>query len=119
MQKRLVGTALVGALVTVLTTASSSPAAAPYAVLTTTTAGPASAATATFTDPADDAHRGIDIRAVRVVHEDHIVVRTTFDFLNRHAARGLTVYFDTDRADRGPEYAAVGGLNDSSDWQAV
>ena len=104
MRKRRVGTALVGALV---------------AALTTTTAGPASAATATFTDRADDAHRGIDIRTVRVVHEDRIVVRTTFDFLNPHAARGLTVYFDTDRTNRGPEYAAVGGLNDSSDWQAL
>jgi hypothetical protein len=104
MQKWRAGTALVGALV---------------AVLTTTTAGPASAATATFADPAGDAHRGVDIRAVRVVHEDHIVVRTTFDYLNRRAARGLTVYVDTDRGNRGPEYAAVGGLNDSSDWQAI
>ena len=104
MQKWRAGTALVGALV---------------AVLTTTTAGPASAATARFSDPAGDAHRGVDIRAVRVVNDDRIVVRTRFDFLSPTAARGMTVYFDTDRANRGPEYAAVGGLNNSSDWQAI
>jgi hypothetical protein len=104
MQKWRAGTALAGALA---------------AVLTMTTAGPASADTASFTDPAGDAHRGVDIRTVRVVHEDRIVVRTTFDYLNRRAARGLAVYFDTDQANRGPEYAAVGGLNDSSDWQAI
>jgi hypothetical protein len=104
MRKWRASSALVGALV---------------AVLTTTTAGPASAATARFTDAAGDAHRGVDIRAVRVVNDDRIVVRTRFDFLNPTAARGLTVYFDTDRPNPGPEYAAVGGLNNSSDWQAL
>ncbi len=87
--------------------------------LVATTAGPASADARTFTDREDDAHRGLDIRSVRVVNEARILVRTQFDFINRNAGRGLSVYFDTDRSDHGPEYVASGGISDTRDWNAV
>jgi hypothetical protein len=87
--------------------------------LTLTATVPASAARDTFTDRHNDARRGVDIRTVTVVNEDRIVVRTTFDWLSRRGSTGLSVYFDTNRRNHGPEYAAVGGLYDGTDWQAL
>ena len=87
--------------------------------MTLTATLPASAARETFTDRRDDARRGVDIRTVTVVNEDRIVVRTTFDSLSRDGSTGLSVYFDTDRRNHGPEYAAVGGLYPGTDWQAL
>lgn len=72
----------------------------------TVTALPASAAKQRFRDAANDAHDGIDIRAVRVVNEDGIRVVTTLDrFRNRGVdSTEVAVYFDTNRRDYGPEY---------------
>jgi hypothetical protein len=76
----------------------------------------ASAETETFTDRANDARRGVDIRSVRVTNADRIVVRTTFDHLFRREATDLTVYVDTKRRNRGPEYIAAGGTFVGTDW---
>ena len=89
------------------------------AVVLSMTAGPASAAKRTFSDRAHDAHRGVDIRRVTVVNNDSILVRTRFDRLQRRGSTGLTVYFDTNRRNHGPEYAATGGLFRGTDWQAL
>ena len=83
------------------------------------TAGPASAARQSFSDRAHDAQRGVDIRGVTVVNNDSVLVRTRFDRLQRRGSTGLTVYFDTQRRNRGPEYAATGGLFRGTDWQAL
>ncbi len=87
--------------------------------MTLTATVPASAARETFTDRHNDARRGVDIRTVTVVNEDRIIVRTTFDSLSRRGSTGLSVYFDTNRRNHGPEYAAVGGLFPGTDWQAL
>jgi hypothetical protein len=89
------------------------------AVILSMTAGPVSAARQTFDDRAHDANRGVDIRGVTIVNEDSVLVRTRFDRLQRQGSTGLTVYFDTRRRNRGPEYAAVGGLFVGTDWQAL
>lgn len=94
-------------------------AVATAVAMTLTATVPASAARETFTDRYNDARRGVDIRAVTVVNEDRIVVRTTFDNLSRRGSTGLSVYFDTNRRNHGPEYAAFGGLFPGTDWQAL
>ncbi len=84
------------------------------------TSGPAAAADRTFTDRANDAPRGVDIRSVKVLNDGpRIIVRTKFDQLRRNGSTGLSVYFDTNRRNRGPEYAAVGGLFEGTDWTAL
>ncbi|MBA2638647.1 MAG: hypothetical protein H0U77_01325 [Nocardioidaceae bacterium] len=80
-------------------------------------AAPAAADARTFEDRADDARRGLDIREVRVVHDERLIVRARFDYVARHKPRSWTVYFDTRRRDSGPEFAVSGGLRTDTDWQ--
>lgn len=83
-------------------------------------APPAAADRAAFVDRTDDARRSIDIQRVRVNNARRIVAAVSYRNLTRHRSGGLSVYFDTRGPDRGPEYAAVGGLDAAgSDWQAV
>lgn len=99
-------------LLTVVTLAIGSVAAAVLLPI-----APASADARTFDDRANDARRGLDIREVRVVNDDRLIVRAHFDFVARRKPRGWTVFFDTRRRDRGPEFSASGGLREDTDWQ--
>ncbi len=80
---------------------------------------PAAAATDTFTDRANDARRGVDIRSVHVANERTVLVRTTFDSVNRRRLINLYVYLDTNRRNHGPEYYLAGGIWRGTDWQAL
>lgn len=84
-------------------------------------AGPAHAASIGVTDPKDLAH-GVDLRAVQVKHTDRkVVVVTSHTDLRRDpaSAAGGSVYLDTDRADKGPEYVFVGGYFEGTDYQLL
>ena len=84
-------------------------------------AGPAHAATVRLTDPQDVAH-GVDLRAVKVKHTDtDVVVVTRHTDLQRDPKSGAggTVYLDTDRGDKGPEYVFVGGYFEGTDYQLL
>lgn len=94
-------------------------ATAALALLAGTTA-PAAAAALTVTD-GDDSAISADIDTVRVVHRvDRIRVTVSFDDLvedARERTQGISVFFDTDAADRGPEFRLGGGLNSGTDYQ--
>lgn len=77
---------------------------------------PAQADARTFEDRSNDARRGLDIREVRVVNSDRVIVRAKFDFVARRKPRGWTVYYDTRPGDRGPEFMSSGGLREDTDW---
>jgi hypothetical protein len=81
-------------------------------------ATPATAARVTFEDGANDASRSVDIRSVRVVNEDRVAVRTTFqNLVNRECgSTSLLVYLDTARRNAGPEYVLAGQL--FCEWDA-
>ena len=89
------------------------------AALLSVTVTSASAARETFVDRANDAGPSLDIREVRVVNEDRVLIRTTFEHLYRHRPVGLAVYLDTRRNNPGPEYYVSGGLYRGTDWQAA
>lgn len=98
-----------------------STAALSAAALTLGLAGPASADSIGVTDPRDTSH-GSDLRSVQVEHRDRaVVVTTTHTNLRKDPASGSggTVYLDTDRGDRGPEYVVVGGYFMGTDYQVL
>ncbi|WP_104107417.1 hypothetical protein [Nocardioides sp. 616] len=80
---------------------------------------PAHAATASFVD-GDDRPMKADILEVRVAHNaDRIRVRISFDDLVRSGlerSQGVSIFFDTDEGDAGPEYRLGGGLNSGTDY---
>ena len=80
---------------------------------------PAAADVSRFVDNLNDAPRRIDVEWVRVNNGNRIEVTTSFENLRPHRISGLTVYFDTRRRDRGPEFLIGGGLNQGTDWQAA
>lgn len=80
---------------------------------------PADANTATFSDRAHDANRGVDILRVRVNNGPRIVVSVQFQELSRDSAGGVSVFFDTRGADHGPEYVVHAGVGYGTDYQAV
>jgi hypothetical protein len=85
---------------------------------TATVAAPASAATRTFDDAAGDVAHGVDIRSVKVVNEKNVRVVVRHDDLVRSFRSGasMTVYFDTDRTEPGPEYGLAGALFVGGDY---
>ncbi len=80
---------------------------------------PAAADVSRFVDNLNDAPRRIDVEWVRVNNGNRIEVTTSVANLRPHRISGLTVYFDTRRRDRGPEYFIAGGLVQGTDWQAA
>lgn len=79
---------------------------------------PANAALYGVDDPEDTFH-GSDLRAVQVRDAEHkLVVTTTHDNLRRDPSTGSagSVYLDTDRRNRGPEYVFVGGYFGGTDY---
>jgi hypothetical protein len=81
-------------------------------------AGPASAATTTFFDAKGDLDHGADIKRVRVVNEEQVRIKVVHRDLRRSYKSGssLTVFIDTDRARKGPEFVFLGGTFEGSDY---
>lgn len=82
---------------------------------------PASADSIGVTDPKDLDH-GADLRSVEVEHKRaNVVVTTTHTDLRPSYTTGSSgaVFLDTDPADRGPEYAFVGGYFMGTDYQLL
>lgn len=81
-------------------------------------AAPAMAATIAVSDPADIQH-GVDLLKVKLADEDQ-ELRVTLTHINlRKSFRtgaGGSVYFDTDPADKGPEYVFAGGFFEGTDY---
>lgn len=88
-------------------------------VLVAATVLPAQAAEMRLTDR-DDPVIHADILRARVVHGTrNVKVRVRFDDIHRsdpRFAQGLTLFIDTDRKNRGPEYAFTTGLNEGTDY---
>ena len=89
------------------------------ALLVGSTGAPAQAASASFSDVAGDVTVGVDLLSVAVKHgEDKIKVVSTHDNLTASpdSAAGMVLYLDTDRDDKGPEYALVSALFEGGDY---
>jgi hypothetical protein len=84
-------------------------------------AAPAGAASIGIRDANDSPH-GSDLRSVVIRNTDtRVVVKTTHDNLRRHWSSGSagSVYIDTDRTDKGPEYVFAGAYFQGSDYQLL
>ncbi len=91
------------------------------AALTLAVTGAAYADSIATLDPQDVGH-GVDLRSVEVKHgARNVVVVTTHTNLRRAPSSGSagTVYLDTHRDDRGPEYVFVGGFFEGTDYQLL
>lgn len=84
-------------------------------------AAPAVADSIGVKDPADIGH-GVDLRAVHVDNRDtslRIVLSHTNLRRDPRTGSSGVVYIDTDRTDKGPELAFVGGFFEGTDYQLV
>lgn len=84
----------------------------------TALAGPASAETVVFKDAAGDLDHGADLRRVRVVNDEQVRVKVVHDDLVRSYESGssLSVFIDTDRQRKGPEFVFLGGTFEGADY---
>lgn len=84
----------------------------------TALAGPASAETVVFKDAAGDLDHGADVRRVRVVNDEKVRVKVVHDDLVRSYESGssLSVFIDTDRQRKGPEFVFLGGTFEGADY---
>jgi hypothetical protein len=91
------------------------------AALTVAVAGAAHAELYGIDDPADTGH-GSDVLALQVRNgSENVVVTTIHKNLRKDPATGSggTVYVDTDKHDKGPEYAFVAGYTKGTDYQLI
>jgi hypothetical protein len=80
-------------------------------------AAPAHAEFYTIDDPADAKGSLTDIYSLEVNHgSDNVLVKVRFNELMRSSAAGVSVFFDTDRDVKGPEYVLSSGLGDGTDY---
>lgn len=80
-------------------------------------AGPAHAERYSIDDPADASGSLSDIYGVEANHGgDNLFVKVRFNDLVRSSAAGLSIYLDTDRERKGPEYVLSSGLGDGTDY---
>jgi hypothetical protein len=89
------------------------------AVLATTMiAPPAHAEYYSVVDPADDASSSLtDVHGMRVRHGgESVTVMVAFDDVRRNSAAGVSIFFDTVKSRRGPEYVLSSGLGDGTDY---
>ena len=80
---------------------------------------PADAATRLFRDAAGDVKAGTDIQRVRVHNAARVLVTVTFRDIRGNRGGGFSVFFDTDRSRRGPEFGASAGLSRGTDFSIV
>ncbi|MBS2938182.1 hypothetical protein KDN32_10540 [Nocardioides sp. J2M5] len=92
-------------------------AAVPALLLAGLVAAPAGAEYYSIDDPADATASLSDITGFDAMHGSRkLLVKVRFAELVRSSAAGLSVYIDTDRAARGPEYVLSSGLGDGTDY---
>ena len=91
--------------------------AAAVLTLTTLAASPAHAELYGIDDGPDASGSLNDIHSLSARHgAGKVVVRTHFADLRRDAVAGMSIFLDTDRGDRGPEYRLGTGLSDGTDY---
>lgn len=80
-------------------------------------AAPAHAEFYTIDDPADASASLTDIYGLEASHgAENLLVKVRFNELMRSSAAGVSVYIDTDRSEKGPEYVLSSGLGDGTDY---
>jgi hypothetical protein len=92
------------------------------AVVAASVISPAGAAERTFTDKKGDVLRGFDIQSVRVVNTGKwIKIRTHHRYLRYGGAQngGVSVYIDTVRKRRGPEFRFAGPVGFDGDYSLL
>ena len=68
-------------------------------------------------DPADATASLTDIYGLEANHgSENVRVKVRFNELLRSSAAGVSVFFDTDRDTKGPEYVLSSGLGDGTDY---
>lgn len=93
------------------------PALALAAAASVVLAAPAHAEFYRIDDPADASTSLTDIYGVEVNHgNEKVLVKVRFNELMRSSAAGVSVYLDTDRDEKGPEYLLSSGLGDGTDY---
>jgi fructose-specific component phosphotransferase system IIB-like protein len=91
--------------------------AVPALALTALAAVPAHAEFYSIDDPADAEESLTDIYGLEANHgSDRVLVKVRFNELVRSSAAGVSVFFDTDRGEKGPEYVLSSGLGDGTDY---
>lgn len=85
--------------------------------LTGMIAAPAHAEFYSIDDPADASGSLTDIYGIEANHgSENVLVKVRFNELMRSSAAGVSVFFDTDRTSKGPEYVLSSGLGDGTDY---
>ena len=85
--------------------------------LTALTVAPAHAEFYSIDDPADASASLTDITGMRVKHGNaNVLVKVRFEELMRSSAAAVSVFVDTDRDAKGPEYVLTSALGDGSDY---
>ena len=80
-------------------------------------AAPAHAEYYGIDDPADATGSLTDIYALQANHGgENLLVKVRFNELMRSSAAGVSVFIDTDRDVKGPEYVLSSGLGDGTDY---
>jgi hypothetical protein len=91
--------------------------AVPALALTALAAVPAHAEFYSIDDPADAEESLTDIYGLEANHgSDRVLVKVRFNELVRSSAAGVSVFFDTDRGEKGSEYVLSSGLGDGTDY---
>ena len=86
-------------------------------VLVGMVAAPAHAEFYGIDDPADASASLTDIYGIEANHgSDNLRVKVYFNELMRSSAAGVSVFIDTDRDVKGPEYVLSSGLGDGTDY---
>jgi hypothetical protein len=86
-------------------------------VLAGLTAAPASAEFYGIDDPADASASLTDIYGIEATHgRENLRVKVRFNELMRSSAAGLSIFIDSDRDVKGPEYVLSSGLGDGTDY---
>jgi hypothetical protein len=92
-------------------------AAVPALAFAALVAPPAHAEFYSIDDPADAKASLTDIYGLEANHgSDNVLVKVRFNELMRSNAAGVSVFFDTDRDVKGPEYVLSSGLGDGTDY---
>ena len=91
--------------------------AVPALALIALVVAPAHAEFYSIDDPADAEESLTDIYGLEANHgADNVLVKVRFRELMRSSAAGVSVFFDTDRGVKGPEYVLSSGLGDGTDY---
>ena len=80
-------------------------------------AAPAHAEFYSIDDPADASASLTDIYGIEANHgSENLLVKVRFNELMRSSAAGVSVFIDSDRDSKGPEYVLSSGLGDGTDY---